>query len=373
MSDRYSFGIEEEFFLADVRTGRSPSEAAAARFHEAAAAAVPNASPELLVGQVEIHTEPETDFDVAYAALRAMRGDLARVAADHGLSLLAAGSHPLAEPEDQRVTDKTRYKRLAGKVGAMAERAIVCAMHVHVELPEPDRRIEIMNRVLPFLPLLLALSVSSPFWQGRDTSLKGFRLAAFSEWPHMGLPVRFDSKQDYDRFIAVLVAARVVPDASYVWWLIRPSAHYPTLELRVCDSCTRAEDAVAIAALYRCLVCAAARRPELNADVGAVDWGVATEDIWQVQRHGLDARLIDARRQNPMSVRASLEAAIALVAEEAEMLGASAWVARTRDILVRGAGADRQLAAYHAAQADGADHDEAVRAVTQMIAAETLL
>ena len=227
-----------------------------------------------------------------------------------------------------------------------------------------------MNRVVPFLPLLLALSVSSPFWEGRDTNLKGFRLAAFAEWPHMGLPVRFDRQEDYERFIEVLVKARVIPDASFVWWLIRPAARYPTIELRVCDSCTRTDEAVAIAALYRSLVCAVSRRPDLNADVGAIHWGVTAENIWQVQHLGLDAKLIDANGET-RSVRDSLEAAIALVAEDTHLLGSTDWVARTRDILVRGTGADRQLAVFREHEARG--REEALRAVTRHLAAETLV
>lgn len=370
MIQGFRFGIEEEYFLADGRTGRSPAKPAAARFHAAVEKALPTCSRELLVGQVEAQTEPRTSLDDAHADLQRMRRTLAGLAEDAGLSVLAAGSQPLAFEEDQHVTEKTRYQHLAAKVGAMAERVMVCAMHVHAELPDPDRRIQVMNRVLPYLPLLLALSVSSPFWEGGDTGLRGFRLAAFAEWPHMGLPVRFDSQREYETFVAVLIKAKVIPDGSFVWWLIRPAARYPTLELRICDSCTRADEAVAIAALYRSLVCAAFRRPDAFEKAGPIHWGVTTENVWQVQHLGLAAKLIDARGETH-TIAKSLDAAIALTAEETEMLGATDWVARTRAIVAGGTSADRQLAVFRSAERLGGE--KALRVVTRHLAEETLL
>lgn len=372
MAHTYRFGIEEEYFLADRQTGRSPAEAAADRFHAAVETAVEVASPELLKGQIEIQTDPGTSFDAAHTRLRELRHQLADIAAASGLSLLSAGTHPLSIVADQAITEKTRYQKLAGKVGAMSRRAMVCAMHVHVEVPDPGRRVEIMNRVTGYLPLLLALSISSPFWQGHDSRLKAFRLGAFAEWPHMGVPSVFETQQDYERFISILVGAHVVRDASFVWWVIRPSAHYPTIEVRVCDSCTRAQDTVAIAALYRCLVRAATERPERFPRYDAAARSICVENIWQVRRHGLSARLIDAERGGSAPVGERLEAALDLVAEDADALGAAPWLARTRAIVADGTSADRQLATFRDALAEGRGHEEAIRAVVAMLVEETL-
>lgn len=370
-TDGYRFGIEEEYFLADGLTGLSPTETAADRFH-AGRERIEAASPELLKGQVEVQTDPETDLDAAAARLRHLRRELAHLATEADLALFSAGSHPLAWPDDQKITDKDRYRRLAAKVGVMAGRATVCAMHVHVEVPDPDRRIEAMNRVMAFLPLLFALSTSSPMWQGRDSGLKAFRLAAFAPWPHMGLPDLFDDQADYERFIARLVAAHVVKDASFVWWLIRPSAHYPTLELRVCDSCPRVDDAVAIAALYRCLVRAVTMRPDRFPLIDAIGRGICEENIWQVQRHGLDAHLIEAHDTRSVAIRDALEETLGLVAEDAHALGATAWIERTREVFERGTSADRQLACLRAARAAGHSAYEAAQAVVHALCVETL-
>lgn len=373
MTKPFRFGIEEEYFLADAASGESPSEDAADRFHDVAAGLFDPVSHELLKGQVEVQTEPGTSFDEARAKLAGLRRDLANIAEDHDLCLFAAGSHPLAKSRDQVTTDKKRYRNLESEVGIMARRTIVCAMHIHVEVCETDRRIELMNRLVPFLPLFYALSVSSPFWQGRNAGIKGFRLAAFSEWPRMGVPEIFASQAEYQHFVRLLVEAGVIRDASFVWWYMRPSMHYPTIELRVCDSCTRVDDAVAIAALYQALVRAVARRPDINDGVGPVDRGVCAENIWQVQRHGAEARLIDVGGGGVAPVRERLESVLDLIGEDTDALGSSGWVAKTRDILERGTSADRQLAAFRGVKDSGRSHEDAMRAVIRMLADETLL
>lgn len=344
----WSFGIEEEYFLADARTGRAPIEEAAERFHEIAASEVDAASHELLKGQIEVQSEPGVSLDEAHRALTDLRKRLSAIAGDHGMQVFAAGSHPLAEERHQSTTEEDRYRKLEREFGIIGSRSMVCAMHVHVSVPDPDKRIDLMNRVVPFLPLLYALSTGSPFWQGRDTRLKGFRLAAFSEWPRMGLPEIFRDDAEYDAFVGRLVKAEVISDASFVWWLIRPSTKYPTLELRVCDSCTRVEDAVAIAALYRCLLHAVWRRPDLNAGFGPIEHGICAENIWQAQQGGTAACFVNAATGDRVHVRDALKATLDLCAEDALELDCTRWVSRTFDILDRGSSADRQLAVFSA-------------------------
>lgn len=371
MGGSFRFGIEEEYFLADASSGESPSADRADRFHAAAPKLVKAASHEFLKGQAEVQTEPLADFDEARESLRGMRRALSKLAGEHGMDLFAAGTHPLAKVRAQVASEDQRYRRLERELGVIAMRAMICATHIHVEAPEPDERISLMNRVIPFLPLFYALSVSSPFWQGRDSGLKGIRLSAFAEWPRMGLPEIFADGADYQRYVDLLVAADVVDDASFVWWHIRPSARFPTIELRICDSCTRLDDVVAIAALYRALMRRLARSPEINAGVGAVERGVCASNIWLVQQQGVKACMIDVARKTAVPVSDHLEQAIALVAEDADALGCADWVARTRDVLARGSGADAQLAAFHDAVDNGSGAEDALRAVIKMLARET--
>jgi carboxylate-amine ligase len=368
----FRFGIEEEYFLADAGSGESPDAARADRFHEEAPKIVAPASHEFLKGQVEVQTEPLLDFAAARDSLIGMRGDLSGLAETHGLTLFAAGTHPLARVRGQVASEDKRYRRLERELGVIAMRAMICATHIHVEAPEPDRRIALMNRMIPFLPLFYALSISSPFWQGRDSGLKGIRLSAFAEWPRMGLPELFSGEDDYRRFVELLVAADVVDDASFIWWHIRPSAKFPTLELRICDSCTRVDDVCAIAALYQALARRLSRSREINAEVGAVDRGVCASNIWLVQQHGVAACLIDVAKRGASPVSAHLEQALALVEADAEALGTTDWVLKTRDIVARGTSADAQVAAFRDATENGSGIEDAMRAVVKMLGRETV-
>ena len=166
-------------------------------------------------------------------------------------------------------------------------RNMLCGMHVHVAVPDIDTRINLIMRLTPYLPLLLALSTSSPFWQGHLTGLAGYRLAAYDELPRTGLPELFRTNEDYREFVAALTWAKIIPDASYIWWAVRPSLNNPTIELRVADSCTRLDDAIAIAALFRCLVRALDRDRALNAGFDRVGRAITQENKWHAQRYGI--------------------------------------------------------------------------------------
>ncbi len=371
MDEGYTFGIEEEYFLADAVTGQSPDAATAARFHAGAAASNVPVSPELLTGQIEVATPPGTDLDAATRELRTMRRTLGAIAGDNGLALFAAGSHPLATSARQVTTQKPRYQELEAEFGILAHRMMVCATHVHVEVPDSDARIGLMRRLVPFLPLLLALSVGSPYWQGHDTGLDGFRLAVFREWPRMGLPELVDSEAEYQRLVARMVGAGVIKDASYLWWYIRPSSKYPTLEMRICDSCTRVDDVVAIAALYRCLVRAAVRLPDAMSGVGPVERAIAAENIWQAQRKGVHATFVDAATGGTTTVADMLAATLALVADEAAAFGCADALAGAQRIVREGTSADLQRAVFREGRDGGADENDALKAVVRKLAEMT--
>ena len=372
MSGGYAFGIEEEYFLAEAATGLSAAASACDRFHAEVAGAFDAAEHELLKGQVEFASKPTTDPAAALASLLEARRTLAKIARAHGLSLFAAGSHPLGSFERQATTEKERYRKLEDQFGIITHRSMCCAMHVHVEVPDALDRVRLMNRLIAYLPLLLALSTSPhQNWCDEDGGMRSTRLAIFSEWPRNGLPDLFEDQAAFDAFVARLVDAGNMENASFLWWLIRPSTKYPTIEMRICDSCTRAEDAVAIATLYRCLVHAVARRPELNAGLGALERAIAAENIWQAQRHGTKARFIDAASGAVSTVVEALDATLALVDEDADALGCAAWLAPLRQIARDGSSADRQLSAFADARARGESTDDALKAVVAHLVADT--
>ena len=288
------------------------------------------------------------------------------------MTLFSAGAHPLAKVRSQVASADQRYRRLEKELGVIAMRAMICATHIHVEAPEPENRIALMNRLIPFLPLFYALSISSPFWQGRDFGPEGH--------PPVGL-----------RGMAPHGAAGAVRERGRLQALCRPAGrsrrrrrrklhlvvppplgafpHHRAPRLRRLHA---AEDAVAIAALYQALCRCLARRPEINEGVGAVERGVCASNIWLVQQHGAEAWLIDTRRERLTPLDEHLEEAIALAADDAEALGSTGWVLRTREIVRRGTGADMQLAAFRDATAHGSGVEDAMRAVINLLGRETV-
>jgi len=244
-------------------------------------------------------------------------------------------------------------------------------MHVHVEVPRPEARVGLMNRVMPFVPLLLALSAASPFWQGRETGLAGYRLSVFGEMPRSGLPDLFSGAEDYERFVRVMTGAGAIPDASYLWWVVRPSLKYPTLELRVADSCTSLDHTLAVAALWRCLVRLADRRPDLHAGMTGASRAIAAENLWRAQRDGARATFIDEESGATAPVREHLKRTLALVAEDADALGCAAEAGAARAIVSTGTSADRQMAVFEEAQGRDLARYDALGAVVDWLASTT--
>jgi carboxylate-amine ligase len=254
----------------------------------------------------------------------------------------------------------------------IGQRNMLCGLHVHVELPDPDDRVDIMGRMLPYLPLFVALATSSPFWQARPTGLKGYRLAAYDELPRTGVPELFRKREDYEAYVAALVKAGVMEDSSFVWWAIRPSLKHPTLELRAPDSCTRVDDSLALAALWRALARHLTRNPWLNWDLTAVERAIVVENKWRAQRYGVRGTLVDVAGNGAVSVAELLEQAIEQVRDDAEALGCFDDILHCRAIVGEGTSADAQLAVFEQAQGRSENRSEALRAVTDWIAEATL-
>ncbi|GBU18354.1 MULTISPECIES: carboxylate-amine ligase [Methylobacterium] len=364
----YRFGIEEEYFLADAETRGTPRRSVKP-FHVEAAETLPEIGRELLQCQVEVCTPPVTAFAQARDVLGRQRRALADLGRAHGLLVFAAGTHPVADWARQLPTKGDRYRGILKDVGLAGRRSLICGMHVHVEVPDPEARVDLMNRLLPFQPLLFALSASSPFWQGKPTGLTAYRLSAFGELPRTGLPPLFRNAEAYARYVRIMTRAGSIQDASFLWWSLRPSIKFPTLELRIADSCTRLEDALTIAALFRSLVRLAVRRPDLNAGLDDASRALAEENLWRAQRSGIDAEMIEERDEEAHPFAESLERLLALVAEDADALGCTAEVERARTILSDGTSADRQIGIYEKfRETDGNSNRQALDAVVDWLA-----
>jgi carboxylate-amine ligase len=243
---------------------------------------------------------------------------------------------------------------------------------VHVGIEDDELRIDLMNQLAYFLPHLLALSCSSPFWEGENTGLKSFRLMIFNGVPRTGLPERFASWSEYRRHTETLIDAGVIADTSRIWWDLRPSARYPTLETRVTDCCTTLEDALRLAALNQCLVRMLYRLRRANQRWRTYPHLLLGENRWRAMRYSYDAGLLDLGRQCVVPFAELLEELLEILEPDAAALDCAAELAGLREIVRRGTSAHRQLGVYEAAVAGGASHDEALRAVTRWLVAETV-
>ncbi|TDT99461.1 MULTISPECIES: carboxylate-amine ligase [Azorhizobium] len=372
MSNDYRFGIEEEFFVVDAETKAALRRMPSGFFDALRDRLGDSITVELLQSQLEMATAPTDRIGDALDELRDLRHIAGRVAAEHGLGFIAAGTHPTASWDNVRATKANRYDGLMQDLQMLGERNMVCGLHVHVELPDPDLRVDVMRRITPYLPHFIALSTSSPFWGSRQTGLMGYRLAAYDELPRTGLPELFEDNAAYEEYVAALVGARAISDSSYVWWAIRPSQKHPTLELRAPDACTRVEDAVALAALYRSLVRFLVRHPEHHRHIGAVDRAIANENKWRAQRYGIHGSFVDLAEQRAIQVRDALDQLIALVADDAEDLGCLDALLHLRTIPDAGTSADMQIAVYQEAHHRTGNRGEALQAVKTWLAHATL-
>lgn len=373
MSEACRFGIEEEYFLSDAE-----SRGVVRRVQPKFIAAVQERFPdevqrEMLQSQIEVATPVCESMEEARASLSGLRRKLAGLALEYDMLLLACGTHPSAVWTRQRATDASRYDRLMRDLQMLGSRNQLCGLHVHVEVPDEDERISLMVRILPYLPVLLALSTSSPFWQGQRTGLMGYRLSAYAELPRTGLPELFLDPADYRAYVETMTAAGAIKDTSYIWWAIRPSDKHPTLELRIADSCTRLDDTLAIAALYRCIVRHLQRNPAVNTDLTAASRAIAAENVWRAQRYGSHGGLICAKSRTMRTVPSLVDELVDQLAGDAAALGCARDLAHCRTIATGGSSADMQLAVFEEARARAGGQAAGLAAVVDWLASETRL
>jgi glutamate---cysteine ligase / carboxylate-amine ligase len=367
-----TIGIEEEYLLVDLESRDIYADPPEPFLRICRDVLGERVTPEFLRCQIEVGTPVCGSVEEARSELAFYRGTIATEAREHGIGLMAASTHPFADWSVQVTTDKERYAQLAADLRTVAQRQLICGMHVHVGVPDEDLRIDLHGQLVYFLPHLLALSTSSPFWRGRSTGLKSYRTAISVELPRAGLPQTFASAGEYRRMVDLLVKLGRIEDASKIWWDLRPSANFPTLELRITDVCTRVADGVAIAALYQSTVAMLTSLKRRNQRWREYLPVLIAENRWLAQRHGASGALIDFGRRETVPFGELVEELIALVGEEADRLGCRAEVEHARRIAAEGTSADRQLAAFQTALAEGRSEEQALQSVVDHLVAETL-
>jgi carboxylate-amine ligase len=368
----FTVGIEEEYLLVDRETRDLVVDPPDSLMSECEKLLEGRVSPEFLQSQIEIGTSKCATIKEAAQEIAQLRGCVAEVAGRHGLAPIAASTHPFAAWSEQKHTPKDRYNVLARDMQAVARRLLICGMHVHVGLDDDDLRLDLMDQIIYFLPHILVLSTSSPFWRGENTGLKSYRLAVFDELPRTGLPASFDSWGEYQRHLAIMVHAGLIEDATKLWWDVRPSVRYPTLGVRIADVCTRYEDGITVAAVYLCLLRMLYRLKRTNQRWRRYSNMLVQENRWRAQRYGFDEGLVDFGKGDIVDYPGLLEELIELTGEDAETFDCVQEIRHAREILARGTSAHRQLAVYEAAVKDGADKRQALEKVVDFLIEETV-
>ncbi len=366
-----TLGVEEEYLLVDRETHALVIDPPQDLMEECVKRLGDQVSSELLRSQIEIGTRVCNNVREVREQLVELRGTIKEVANKHGLEPIAASTHPFSSWQDQKHTAKERYDQLTFEMQGAARRLLICGMHVHVGIDNDELRIDLMNQMSYFLPHLLALSCSSPFWEGRDTGLKSYRLTVFDALPRTGLPERFASYAEYLRHINILMDAGLIADSTRIWWDLRPSAKFPTLETRIMDVCTLLDDCVSLAALLVCIY-----RMLYRLRLHNQRWRIYTamlirENRWRAMRYSFDEGLIDLAKGEVVPFEELLNEIFGLVAEDAEALGCVDEVNNLRHILQRGTSAHRQLKKFELERAAGASNDDALRAVVGQLIKDT--
>lgn len=369
-------GIEEEYQIIDPETRELRSFIS--QFMESKEGAVEirkgelkaGVKPELHASMVELGTPVCHNVAELKTALMAQRAAIFELAAERGLQIAAASTHPFSHWLGQEISPYERYTKTVEDHQVIAQRMLIFGMHVHVGVEDRDFAIDCMNTVRYTLPHILALTTSSPFWSGRYTGMKSYRSIVFEDLPRTGLPEEFASWAAFDRFVQRLVNTGCIADGSKIWWDVRPHYAFPTLEFRVSDICTRAEEAVAVAALLQAIVAWMWDLRKRNMTFRTYRRDLIAENKWRALRDGLDGKMIDFGKGEEVATRELVRELLLLVDEQIEQLGSRNEVEVIYRILEEGTSADRQVRVYHEHGGD-ANSREALRAVVDHLVRET--
>ena len=367
----YSVGIEEEYYLVDLESRNLIKTVPDGVWPKLEKALGDHVTREFLQCQVEIGTPVCKTITQAREELGHFRATVAEIANQFDLGLIASSTHPFALSGQQQLTDKDRYYNLAKDLQQVVRRLLISGMHIHVGLPDDDLRVDLMSQAAYILPHLLALSTSSPFWRGQDTGLKSYRICVWNEMPRTGLPTYFDTYTEYKRHVEVLVESGIIEDSSKIWWDIRPSHKFPTLEIRIADICTDVDDGVCIAAIYVCWMRMLYRLRRSNQRWRTYANFLIEENRWRAHRYGIDEGLIDFGVGEVKPYDVLLAEMLDIISEDAQALDCVKEVNHAHTILKRGTSAHNQLNIYNESINKGDSESDALKAVVDGLIQKT--
>ena len=373
MSDlSISLGVEEEFFLVDPESRDLLADPDIGIFETCEANRGPHKIVrEFLRAQVETNSRICQSVAEVRTALLETRRIVIEAAEAHGAAVMAASTHPFADWRAQAPTPKERYQRAAMTYQESVRRFVIGGMHVHAGFGDPDSRIRVMTAMRRYLPILHALSATSPFVEGHETGFKSYRLNLLGNLPRTSLPGPLSSRAEFDRLLADYRRMEFITDGTELWWDIRPSQNFPTVEMRICDLCTRIDDAVCMVALYASLIRCLLRADQAGALPPEPLTEIIAENRWLAQRYGVLAFFGDEQGGGRRDIMDYVQDLVEMLADDARELDCESDVRRALEIIREGTGADRQVDHYRLRRREGDSHEEALRAVVDLVLAET--
>src|SRR6266849_6908726 len=345
MFDQFTLGIEEEFQIVDPQTRELRSHVSEF-LDEGKMILGEQIKPEMIQSQIEVGTGVCKNIQEARADITRLRAIISSLAQKSGLKIVAASTHPISRWQDQKIFDDERYELLIEELQTVARSLLIFGLHVHVGIADRERQIHIMNASRYFLPHVLALTTSSPFWVGHNTGLKSYRSEIFKKFPRTDIPDHFESYASFQRYVALLVKTGCINDGKKIWWDCRPHPFFPTLEFRICDIPTRVDDTIAIAGLFQAIVAKLTRLIEKNLGFRLYRRMLIQENKWRAVRYGLDGMMIDFGKQKEVSTKDLIRELLDFVDDVLDDLGSRKEVEHIHTILERGTSADEQLEVY---------------------------
>ena len=342
---KITLGVEEEYQIIDPET-RELKSFVQEFLDRGRVILKDQIKPEFLQSQVEVGSKICQDVGEVRAEVTRLRRSIVELAEENGVQVAAASTHPFSRWSTQEISVGERYTQLETNMAQLARRMLIFGMHVHVGIQDRELLIDVMNQARYFVPHLLALSTSSPFWQGRNTGLKSYRTVVFESLPRTGLPPSFSSWADYQGFLDMLVDTHCIDEPTKIWWDIRPSFKFPTLEFRVCDVCTRVDDAVCIAALVQSIVAKLIKLRLENRSWRKYRHHLITENKWRAVRYGREGAMIDFGKRTEIPFQSLTQELLEVIEDVVDEIGTREEVAYAEKILNHGTSADRQLAVY---------------------------
>src|ERR671938_513600 len=337
--EQYTLGIEEEFQIVDPQTRELRSHVSAI-LEEGRRILGEQVKPEMIQSQVEVGTGVCRNIQEARADITNLRSVISGLARKKGLAIVAASTHPISQWTEQQIYPDPHYALLIEELQMVARSLLIFGLHVHVGVADRERQIHIMNAARYFLPHVLALSTSSPFWLGIDTGLKSYRSEVFKKFPRTDIPDHFDTYASFQRYVDLLLKTNCISNPKKIWWDVRPHPHFPTLEFRVCDIPTRVDDTIAVAALFQAIVAKLHLLIDKNLGFRLYHRRLILENKWRAIRYGLDGLLLDFGKQKEVPTADLIRELLDFVDDVLDDLGSRKEIEHVHTILARGTSAD---------------------------------